>query len=113
MSALFFKNIVPNITIAVVIRVTIPQITTQAIAVPFFCFCTRAMIPKINHSKASGIPKKAHITVSDSSNQTILNTRLVVESHDFCSVFLELVLTVLVVIKISLNNKLYSLHFKF
>jgi hypothetical protein len=61
---------------------------TQARALHFFCFCANATIPKISHSIANGTHKNAPITVSENNSPIILNTRLVVESHDFCSVFL-------------------------
>jgi hypothetical protein len=74
-----------------VINVTNPQITTQAIANHFFCFFAKATIPKTKPIKAKGIPNKAHITDNANSNHTKLNTKLVIESADFCSVFFLLI----------------------
>jgi hypothetical protein len=80
-------NIVDIITIVIVIKVTIHHIMIPAMANHFFCFLINAIIPNINQANANGIHKNTHIIVNDVSNQIIPSIRLVVESHDFCSIF--------------------------
>jgi hypothetical protein len=64
-------------------KITKLDIITPAIAIHFFCFLTNAIIPNISPAIVNGIHNIAPIIVKDNTAQTILKTKLVVESHDF------------------------------
>lgn len=61
------------------------DITNPAIAIPFFCFLTKAIIPKMIAKIHKGIPNISQITVRDKTTQTIANTKLVTENQDLFS----------------------------
>jgi hypothetical protein len=82
-SEFFLKNIIHTVNIIVDNKITKPDIITPATAIHFFCFLTKAIIPSISPAIANGIHNIAPIIVKDNTVQTILKTKLVVESHDF------------------------------
>jgi hypothetical protein len=82
-SAFFLRNTIPTVKITIVTKVTNHDIITPASAVHLFCFFTNAIIPNIKATIDAGIHNIAPTIVKDNTAQTILRTKLVVESHDF------------------------------
>jgi len=78
---------------------------TQAIAIHFFCFLTKAIIPNIRPTIAAGTQIKAQMIVKQSSPHTIASIRLVTDSPDFCSFFFTGIIKILNQIK---NYKFYN-----